>query len=131
MHRSVTTDAAATRRLLAAVAGVLLVAVPLYLVLPRPAAEAMYQVVAWSSIGAFLVGALHHRAPFPPVLAMAAGWACFVGGDLLFAIYDVLLHDTPFPSLADVLYLAGYLLLLTDIYPPVGDEAPALAAATA
>src|SRR5436190_7952137 len=26
---------------------------------------------------------------------------------------------------------AGYLLLLTDIYPPVGDEAPALAAATA
>src|SRR4051794_32022132 len=128
MHQSAPADAAATRRLLAAAAGVLVVALPLYLVLPRLAAEAVYQVVAWSSIGAFLIGALRHRAPFPPVLAMAAGWACFAGGDLLFAIYDVVLQDTPFPSPADVLYVAGYpllaasLLALTRRRQPGGDR---------
>src|SRR4051794_6581032 len=115
MHQSAAADVAATRRLLTAVAGVLVVAVPVYLALPGPEAEAVYQLVAWSSIGAFLIGALRHRAPFRPVLGMAAGWACFAGGDLLLAIYDVILHDTPFPSAADVLYLAGYPLLAASL----------------
>ena len=38
---------------------------------------------------------------------MAFGQALFVAGDLLWNWYEVIGED-PFPSMADVLYLAGY-----------------------
>ena len=38
---------------------------------------------------------------------MATGQASFVAGDLLWNYYEMIGED-PFPSLADVLYLAGY-----------------------
>src|SRR3954466_6006199 len=98
MHRSASSDAAATRRLLGGEDVRLGVAIPGYLLLPGAAAESLYQLVAWSSIAALLYGDGRHRAPFPPFLALAAGWACFAAGDLLLGIYDVVLHDTPFPS---------------------------------
>jgi diguanylate cyclase (GGDEF)-like protein len=111
MYPRARSDGAATRRLLGGAVVVLGLAMPAYLVLPGLPAEALYQLVAWSSIAALLVGAVRNRAPLPPFLALAAGWACFAAGDLLLAIYDVVLHESPFPSLADVLYLAGYPLL--------------------
>jgi diguanylate cyclase (GGDEF)-like protein len=115
MYQSARLEGAATRRLLVGGAAVLVVAITGYLVLPRVAAELLYQLVGWSAVVAFMAGAVRHRAPLPPVLALAAGWACFVAGDLLFAVYDVILHDTPFPSPADVLYLAGYPLLAAGV----------------
>ena len=111
MHLDVRPEAAATRRLAGGAAAVLAVAVPAYLLLPRPAAEVLYQVVAWTSIVALLIGIRRNKAPLAPFLALLAGWACFAAGDLLFAVYDVVLHETPFPSPADGLYLAGYPLL--------------------
>jgi diguanylate cyclase (GGDEF)-like protein len=129
MHQSARSDAAATRRLLGGAVVVLGLAIPAYLALPGPAAETLYQLVAWSSIAALFVGAIRHRAPLPPMLALAAGWACFAAGDLIFAIYDVVFDDTPFPSPADILYLAGYpllaasLLALTRRRQPCGDQA--------
>jgi diguanylate cyclase (GGDEF)-like protein len=129
MHQGARTDGAATPRLLAGAAAVLAVAIPGYLLLPGPPAEVLYQLVAWSSVAALLVGAIRNGAPLPPFLALAAGWACFAAGDLLFAIYDVVLDGTPFPSPADVLYLAGYpllaagLLALTRRRQPHGDHA--------
>jgi hypothetical protein len=36
------------------------------------------------------------------------GLCCIVGGDLVYALYERVLHEpAPFPSLADALYLAG------------------------
>jgi hypothetical protein len=35
----------------------------------------------------------------------------FVAGDALFSVNELVLHIEPFPSLADALYLPGYLLL--------------------
>ena len=42
-----------------------------------------------------------------PWILMAVGQALFVAGDLLWNWYEVIGED-PFPSMADVLYLAGY-----------------------
>src|SRR5215831_18094318 len=50
---------------------------------------------------------LHRPDRALPWLLMAAGQALFVAGDLLWNWYEVIGED-PFPSLADVLYLAGY-----------------------
>ena len=55
-----------------------------------------------------------------PWILMAIGQALFVAGDLLWNWYEVI-GEEPFPSMADVLYLAGYPfialgLLMTD--PP-------------
>jgi diguanylate cyclase (GGDEF)-like protein len=121
-------DAKRDPRLLLIGAAVVAVAFPAYLLLPRLAAEALYQVVAWGSIGVFVAGVVRFRAPLVPFLALALGWACFAAGDLLFAFYDVILDASPFPSPADGLYLAGYPLLaaglasLTRRRQPGGDR---------
>ena len=124
MHLDVRPEAAATRRLAGGAAAVLAVAVPAYLLLPRPAAEVLYQVVAWTSIVALLIGIRRNKAPLAPFLALLAGWACFAAGDLLFAVYDVVLHETPFPSPADGLYLAGYPLLAAGLLALVRRRQP-------
>jgi diguanylate cyclase len=39
---------------------------------------------------------------------LAAGLSCIAAGDFTYALYERVLHQSaPFPSLADVLYLAG------------------------
>jgi signal transduction histidine kinase len=43
---------------------------------------------------------------------MAAAFVAETIGDLVQAVYDLLLHSSPFPSLADPFYLAFYLLLV-------------------
>ena len=46
----------------------------------------------------------------------AAANICFVLGDGVYDIYDLVLHrETPFPSIADALYLAGYPLLFAGV----------------
>lgn len=46
---------------------------------------------------------------------LAAGFACYCGGDILFFFYQNVLGQSPFPSLADAGYLVYYPLLLAGL----------------
>ena len=46
---------------------------------------------------------------------LAAAFACFCGGDILFFVYQNVLGQSPFPSLADAGYLVYYPLLLAGL----------------
>lgn len=71
------------------------------------------QSFAYDAIGASAVVialvAVHRHQPERalPWWLMAAGQACFVAGDLAWNYFEIVGED-PFPSVADVLYLAGY-----------------------
>ena len=47
---------------------------------------------------------------------MAAGQALFVAGDLMWNYYEAI-GEEPFPSVADVLYLAGYPFIALGLLP--------------
>jgi signal transduction histidine kinase len=82
-----------------------------YFLVPSIAAQDVYYVVfGLATVGA-IVGGVRLNRPRRPLLwyLLAAGQLTFIVGDLVWAVYEVLLHvETPFPSLADVFYLAGY-----------------------
>jgi diguanylate cyclase (GGDEF)-like protein len=68
----------------------------------------VYDLVGGSAVGAMLYGAWRHRPDRRlPWVLMAVGQASFVAGDLLWNWYEAI-GESPFPSFADVLYLAGY-----------------------
>ncbi len=68
----------------------------------------LYDVIGGSAVAVALVGVWRNRPDRRlPWVLMAIGQASFVAGDLLWNWYEVIGED-PFPSLADVLYLAGY-----------------------
>jgi len=68
----------------------------------------VYDGIGASAVAMAIVGVRHHRPERRlPWLLMALGQASFVAGDLLWNWYQIIGED-PFPSLADVLYLAGY-----------------------
>ncbi len=46
---------------------------------------------------------------------MTASLGCFFVGELLFFLFQFVFHRTPFPSVADVFYLAAYPLLLAGL----------------
>jgi len=46
---------------------------------------------------------------------LAAAFACYCGGDILFFVYQNVLGQSPFPSLADAGYLVYYPLLLAGL----------------
>jgi diguanylate cyclase (GGDEF)-like protein len=89
-------------------AGAALVVVHWLLETGSLAQNLLYDVVGASAVIAALVGVRIHRPDRAlPWVLMAAGQALFVAGDLLLNWYE-LIGESPFPSLADVLYLAGY-----------------------
>src|SRR5215471_2543056 len=68
----------------------------------------LYDAIGAAAVVGALVGIRLHRPDRPvPWLLMAAGQALFVAGDLLWNWYEIV-GESPFPSLADGLYLAGY-----------------------
>lgn len=68
----------------------------------------LYDGIGASAIVVALVGVWTLRPDRPaPWLLMAAGQALFVAGDLTWNYFEIVGED-PFPSIADVLYLAGY-----------------------
>jgi len=88
--------------------GVLLVWLHASLELGSQAQTLVYDALAASAVAAALFGAWRHRPERRlPWLLMAAGWALFVAGDLLWNWYESI-GEEPFPSMADALYLAGY-----------------------
>jgi diguanylate cyclase (GGDEF)-like protein len=66
---------------------------------------------------AVLVGVRLHRPARPaPWILVAAAQACSGAGDTLFTLFEDVLHIEPFPSQADVFYLAAYPLLTAALF---------------
>ncbi|HUH06466.1 MAG TPA: EAL domain-containing protein [Egibacteraceae bacterium] len=83
----------------------------LYSFLPE-AQSLLFLITGSGSVAAILAGLRRHRPRSKrPWLLIAAGIASWVVADILWEVYDRIGADVPFPSLADVLYLAGYPLL--------------------
>src|SRR5436309_7759998 len=98
----------------------------LYFLVPSVAAQdIIYSLVGASAVAAMAVGISRNRPRARlPWFLLAAGQACFVLGDVLWDIFADVLHNTPFPSVADLLYLAGYPLLAAGLALMVRDRDP-------
>jgi diguanylate cyclase len=73
-----------------------------------PGQNWFYDVIGASAVAVALVGVYVNRPERRlPWLLMAAGQGLFVAGDILWNYYEAI-GEEPFPSMADVLYLAGY-----------------------
>jgi class 3 adenylate cyclase len=76
-----------------------------------------YPFIGLASVAAIVAATIWHRPPEPlPWLLFAAGLFLFVVGDVVFGIYEHVLHESPFPSAADALYLCGYPVLATGLW---------------
>ena len=76
----------------------------------------VYDAIGASAILVALLAVIRHAPDRRlPWLLMIAGQALFVAGDLAWNWYEVLGED-PFPSIADVLYLAGYPFLALGLF---------------
>ncbi len=80
-------------------------------------------VVAWALVGLLGVGAvllgvrIHRPARVWPWLLLAAANLTFTSGDTAYNLIQLITHeDNPFPSVADVFYLATYPLFALGIY---------------
>ncbi|MCB2176897.1 MAG: EAL domain-containing protein [Actinomycetales bacterium] len=81
--------------------------------LPRDVA---YLVVGMSAVLAIVVGVRRHRPRRAAAwLWMAAGQLSWVVADTVYSWYEDVLGVSPFPSLADVYYLAGYGLIVVGL----------------
>src|SRR4051812_6781027 len=73
---------------------------------PLPAGAAAVATAAWAA----------RRAPTPRLrrawILVATAFALFALGDAIWFVYEVLLGDSPYPSLADVAYVAMYPMLV-------------------
>jgi diguanylate cyclase (GGDEF)-like protein len=74
--------------------------------------DLLYTVISFGCVAMLVVGVRLHR----PVLSrawwlVAAGIATWASADLLWAVYTWILHISPFPSPADVLYLLSYVFI--------------------
>ena len=92
--------------------GLAAVAVYFLLLLQGLASNLAYDLIGLASVAAILVAVRCHR-PARPLLwwCFAVGQLLFVIGDVLYAIIERVLHQSPFPSVADGFYLAGYPVL--------------------
>jgi diguanylate cyclase (GGDEF)-like protein len=88
-----------------------LVAIAGYAAQSGAAAEIWFQVVAWASIAAFVIGIVRHGAVRLAWVMVGVGFTSFVAGDLLFTLNEFVFHVDAFPSSADIPYLAGYPIL--------------------
>ena len=82
-----------------------------YLVLPRHSliSSVLDDGGGWACAAAIVVGVRIQRpARRAPWYLFAAAQACSGGGDVVWTVYADVLHLDPFPSAADVLYLASY-----------------------
>ncbi|WP_432484502.1 GGDEF domain-containing protein [Kineococcus esterisolvens] len=97
-------------RLHLAVGGVL--AVVCVLLPVGPGRDALYTLVSAGSVAVMAAGVrLHRPRQAHAWWLLVAGMATWATGDALWALFRWVLHVTPFPSAADVLYLACYPLL--------------------
>ncbi len=87
-----------------------------YFFLPAPGRVAVQLTLGLGCVVAQVVGIRRHRPSRPaPWWLLAGGTAAFVLGDTIYSLYDLTSSEVPFPSVADVVYLLGYPLLLTGL----------------
>ena len=80
------------------------------------AASLAYNVIGLLSALAILVAVRLHRPDRPAMWYwFAAGQIVFVIGDLTYSYYLFVLEQEPYPSVADVFYLASYPMLVTGL----------------
>jgi diguanylate cyclase (GGDEF)-like protein len=90
-----------------------------YLLLPRHTlvSDVVDDAGGFACALALVVGIrLHRPARRAPWYLFAAAEAGFGVGDVLWTVYEDVLHDDPFPSLADVIYLAAYPLFAAGLF---------------
>jgi diguanylate cyclase (GGDEF)-like protein len=90
------------------VTAVAVVTAVVYVLLPVVLADIFFQLIAWGSIAIFVHGVRRNGGFTVPWAFIGAGWTSFAIGDLLFTVYDHVSGSPPFPSVADLFYLAGY-----------------------
>jgi signal transduction histidine kinase len=110
-----------SRRSLPAWGVYLLVVVPLiaaYPFMPNTLLYSiLYDVIALSCLAAILVGVrINKPADTLPWYLLALGVTFWLLGDLLFTYFEHVAHSTPFPSIADALYLGAYGFFAPGIY---------------
>ena len=87
--------------------------------------DVLYPLVGAGAVAAVIRGvAVNRPRAKAPWYLLAAGQACFVIGDVIFDLFADVFHIAPFPSVADVLYLAGYPLLAAGLALLVRDRDP-------
>ncbi|MCC6790638.1 MAG: PAS domain S-box protein, partial [Thermomicrobiales bacterium] len=93
------------------VVGLLLVAV--YFLLGTDAQSVLYDLLGVAAVAGVVVGILRNRPAAPGAWwSIALGLALTVSGDIYWTAYELITRgDPPFPSFADVLYVAGYPVL--------------------
>jgi diguanylate cyclase (GGDEF)-like protein len=98
-------------------AGVLIVAVYLTLPTDKWYGGAVYDALGLMSCIMITIGARRHR-PANALLwyCFAAGEAIWVVGDVIYSVYEHVLHVEPFPSPADAFYLAAYPVLVAGLW---------------
>lgn len=82
-----------------------------YHLLPRDGltASSLYSAIGLCSAVMIVVGVRRHRPRRPGMWYLfAAGQAASVAGDVTWQYYVFVLHEEPYPSVADAFYLAGY-----------------------
>jgi signal transduction histidine kinase len=111
--RTARPTAAWTARLPVLYAGLGLVLVVVFLAVQSELGRAvLYDALAASAVVAILAGVWIHRPARPlPWYLLAGGYAAFVAGEVTWHVYGFALDQDPFPSVADVFYLAGYPLI--------------------
>jgi signal transduction histidine kinase len=77
------------------------------------AQNVVYDLIALSAAAALIAGPRRLGVPRRlPWHLMAAGLLAFAAGDIVFTVDELIRHvETPFPSVADALYLLGYPLI--------------------
>jgi diguanylate cyclase (GGDEF)-like protein len=91
-----------------------MVAVAMYFLLPLEGlwSSLVYDLIGLSSVTVILVAVRRHQPARPLIWwCFAVGQLLFVVGDVVYAIIDTVLHQIPFPSIADGFYLGGYPVL--------------------
>ncbi len=85
-----------------------------------------FNALGLSSVVAILVGVARYRPQRPlPWYLFAAGQLAFVLGDAIFNFYELALHvESPFPSVADGLYVFGYAPLIAALLILIGSRSP-------
>ncbi len=92
------------------------VAIGVYFLLGRDAQAVWYVVIGLASVGAVCAGARRLERGRAAWYLFALGLLASVGGDAVSGVYEVHLNrEPPTPSSADVLYLAGYPLMIAGI----------------
>ncbi len=102
------------RVVVASVSTLLLIA---YFALADLAAEVVWNIAVFAQLSIALVAVLGFRRHRRAWLTILAGQACFLAGDIGFAVLEYVVQSEVYPSIADVLYLSGYPLLAAGLIP--------------